>query len=646
MLGPPTSELVAGIQALVVAAVLLGLGYLVADLVVGDRDLDEVDRWGLALVGMCAFAFVGMLIHMATRGWFYSHPAIVRIVLLAALIGLGFLRSRRNQRTRGPLRLAAGLALLAVVVWGSPVFRMIPLTATADTQLHNGWISQMMAGETTPGGILTGDIPNYYPWLFHTLGAITATITPGQTPFHTLGPLHLLQVAGIVLALFALGRGLTARASTGVGAALLGAMSGGFGFVLLRGIDVVTDPRAGEGVDALRYHGDMLFSRSYNLSFHNLIPPFPRDFAFALLVSFVLLLALRARNRSAWIEVAAGATLGLVGLSGGETFIVATVLTLVVIAFDSDRRIATAARFVGAAFFVYGFWLVPIIVNYTRLEGFVSITHIRPIDLPGTAIAVSWGLATPLALAGAIVFARATRTERPIRLAAFFVAVSAVMLVASALIPSLIGDAFDTLGTKHRYWPILYLSVAVVGALGFTWLFDTLRRRSELVTALVGIVVFAMALASPVSASLATPSVIKKHEDVRSGMVESEDSLLHVVRDIGPGCTIATPQNMSRAVFGFTGFRMLAWTGNWLGENRARIRWAGIYEHITPEEQRIEDNRLLVTRPDDPLWRDIADEHDIDVVVTSEPPSGFEATPVMHSDEEYWVVQLNECSAS
>ncbi|HWC15331.1 MAG TPA: hypothetical protein VG929_12180 [Actinomycetota bacterium] len=647
MLGPPTSELVAGIQGLVVAVVLLGLGYLVADVFAGRRRLDEVDRCGLALTGLCVFAFVLMLVHMATSGWLYSHPLVVRLLVAGTVVGLGLRRIRNNERARGPLWLGLGLAALAVAVWASPVFRMMPLTATADTQLHNGWVDQLMAGETTPGAVLTGDIPNYYPWLFHSVGAVTTSITPGETPFHSLAPLHVLQVAGTVLALFALGRALTTRATTGVGAAVLGAMSGGFGFVMLRGLDVVTDPRGNDGADALRYQGDMLFSRSYNLSFHNLIPPFPRDLAFGLLISFVLLLALRARSASAWVDVASGISLGLVGLTGGETFIVGVVLVLAIVVFDAERKVATAARLLGPAVAVYAVWLVPVLVNYLRLDGFVSITHIIAVDLPATAIVLSWGLATPFAVIGGAAYASRARAERPVRLVALFVAVSGAMLVASALIPQVVGEAFDTLGRKHRYWPIFYLSVALVGALGFTWLLESVGRRSRAAAVAIVVVAFAVALASPVVATLATPDVVKPHDEVRDGMTRQDDSLLHVVRDAGPGCTIAAPQGVSREVFGFTGYRMLSWTGNWFGENRARIRWADIYDRITPEQERIDDNKLLTTRPDDARWGEVARRHDLDLVVVaadSPPPADLAPRPVTHGTDPYWVVQLQECA--
>src|SRR5205085_1514602 len=47
-----------------------------------------------------------------------------------------------------------GVVALGLVVWGSPVFRMLPLDHLGDTQLHMGWASQLLNGESTPSGPL------------------------------------------------------------------------------------------------------------------------------------------------------------------------------------------------------------------------------------------------------------------------------------------------------------------------------------------------------------------------------------------------------------------------------------------------------------------------------------------------------------
>ena len=593
-----------------------------------------------------------MVVHIATSGWLFAHPGVVRLSLsvVAALLLLRRL-TRRGGRDRRHLWIAFGLAGASLLIWGTPVFRMMPLTATADTQLHNGWIDQLMAGETTPGATLTGEVPNYYPWLFHSLGALTTEITPGSTPYHSLAPLQLIHVAGSVLALFALGRALTERSLTGFGAALLGGLSGGFGFVMLRGLDVVADPRAGDGAAALTYQGDLLFSRSYNVAFHNLAPPFPRDLAFGLLISLLLAFALRVRHTTGWIEVAAGIVLGLIGLTGGETFIVGAALAGGVIVFDSRTRVATAARLFVPALTLYALWLIPIALAYARLDGFVSITHIIPVALPATAIAVSWGLTTPLTLVWLATIMRARSGGRAVRLCVIAVVAAGAMLAASAVIPEVLGNAFDTLGRKHRYWPIFYLSLVLPAAVGFTAVVDWLRVRSRTLSIAAVALLACIAVASPVVASIALPTHIGLYPEIEAGMRREDDNLLHLLRIEGPGCVVAAPQTISREVFSFTGYRMVLWTGNWLGANRARIRWAAIYEHIAPEEQRIADNKLLVTAAADPeTWKQAAARYDVDLVVVPTERAGalalrgLESFPATYGMDQYVVMRVDDCA--
>ena len=653
MLGPPETELVAGLQALVVAGLLLGFGYLIADALAGRRGFDEVDRWGLSLFGLAGFSVAMMLVHLATRGWLFAHPAAV--VGAIALTG-GTLLVRRVARSADRdgkhLWIAAGLVVASVVVWGTPVARMMPLTATADTQLHNGWIEQLLAGDPMFEAVLTGDVPNYYPWMFHSLGAITSTLTPGGTPYHALAPLQLLQVAGAVLALFALGRALSNRAMTGFSAALLGAMSGGFGFLMLNGLDVVSDPRAEGGEAALRYQGDLLFSRSYNVGFHNLAPPFPRDLAFALLISFVLLLTLRLRRPGTWTDVAAGCCLGFVGLTGGETFIVGAVLALAVAISGGRGRLRAVAALLGPALTIYALWFVPIVINYGKLGGFVSITHIIAVALPATAILVSWGLATPLAVAALAHHRKRVVTDPALRLVMLFVLTSGVLLAVSAFIPGFLGDAFDTLGRKHRYWPIFYLAVSLLGAVGLTALLTRAREHSRVTGVVTLIVATGVAWASPVVASLALPTHIGRYPEIGAAMREESGSLLHELHELGPGCIVAAPQEIAREVFSYTGFRLVLWTGNWFGENRARIRWANIYDYIRSEADRIADNRSLLSGETDPAIIDTtAEEYGLDLIVVPDAERrgdayrGREVTETAYGRSRYAIVKLEECGS-
>ena len=45
---------------------------LIVDRLAGPREIDEADRWGLALFGICGFAFVLMLVHLVSGGWMFA----------------------------------------------------------------------------------------------------------------------------------------------------------------------------------------------------------------------------------------------------------------------------------------------------------------------------------------------------------------------------------------------------------------------------------------------------------------------------------------------------------------------------------------------------------------------------------------------
>ncbi|HSL68498.1 MAG TPA: hypothetical protein VK977_10135, partial [Actinomycetota bacterium] len=68
MLPAPPNPFVAGVEAAVVAAAALGLGYLCVDFVGRRWDLDRIARWGLAFPAFVAFVLVVMLLHIATGG--------------------------------------------------------------------------------------------------------------------------------------------------------------------------------------------------------------------------------------------------------------------------------------------------------------------------------------------------------------------------------------------------------------------------------------------------------------------------------------------------------------------------------------------------------------------------------------------------
>lgn len=632
MLGSPPNPFVAGVEAVLVAGAALALGYLCADLVARRSDLDSVARWGLALPGFVALVLVAMLLHIATGGAVLGNAWATRGLALAAAGALGVRRAiRRGERSppapRADRRAAAAAVALAVLVWGVPTFLMLPLDHTGDTNLHAGWASQLLNGEPVPSGPITGDIPNFYPWLFHAVAAFLARFTPGGRAYHVLGPLQLLLVAGAVLGLFALGRELTRRWTGGAAAAVLGGLAGGVGWVLLRGIDVVLEPRGDAGRAALRYGGDLLFRRSYNVAFHNLSPPFPRDLALALLIAFLLLLVAGVARRSLPLLAWGGAVLGLTGLAGGESFFVGGgVAVLTVLLVPGMSRLRAGAALLAPAAALYALWLVPLVWNYLRL-GFVSITLVGPVDLPPWAILVSWGISTPLAVWGVLRSLPGARTDPGLRVLVALLVVSGGILLASVLIPQTLGQAFLSLGRRHRYWPLLHLGVALWAALGATRLLEAAARRRRGLAVALAAALLATALPSPLVASAALPRRLGAPPALQAALRGDPGSVFNLLSPApGTRCTAAVPAGLSVHAWAYTGQRHVLYV--WSREyktNRARLRWRDIYAHIPGDDERIRANDILTTGSDPDTWREVADRFGVDVVVVPAKHAGATA---------------------
>lgn len=328
LLGPPSGALEAGLAAVVVATLLAWFGYALTGLVPAWRD-EPVTRWALAFPALVTFALALMLVHIATGGLLFQSVLAVRIVVgisAVVLAGLSIVRRLRRPSSwdvenRQALGLGVASSALAALVWFSPLVRILPIATRGDIAIHSGWTEQLLNGEAVPSSPITGDVPNYYPWLFHALLATLTHVTPGGHPFEALGPLQILQVLGVSAALFGVGYQLAGRWA-GCATALLGACAGGWGFLLARGPELVVDPRAEGGSAATQYAGDLLRVRSYNVSFGNLVPPYPRDVAFALLVASLFLVVRAAKGDGAHDYLAAGFVLGLVGLSQTDAFLV------------------------------------------------------------------------------------------------------------------------------------------------------------------------------------------------------------------------------------------------------------------------------------------------------------------------------------
>ncbi len=603
-------------KAAIVATALMGFGYLIVDALTGRRRLDGLSKWALAFPAVAAFSFVLMVLHIASRGRILSNLWLVRTVtsvLAAALLVWRFTRrERRTTVSKADIAAATAVVVVAVVVWAAPVLRVIPLAPeSADTRWHMGWASQLMNGESTPSSLITGAVPNYYPWLFHALVAFVAALTPGGRAFHTLGPLQFLQVAAAALTLFAIGRTIATNWIAGATTALFGAIAAGLPFALIGRIDaVIHTPRTGGP------------RGTYNASYNNLAPPLPRDLGYALLLAFLLLLIAGMLQRSPLLLVGAGGMLGLAGLTSAEFFFVGLGVAIVTVAMPGAvSRSVIALSVLAPAVALFATWLVPLVASYLRLGGFVNTTGVGPIILSPLEILLSWGLATPLAAYAVVRWLPSHRAEVGARIVVALAVVTGVLVLTSSIIPRVLGPGFMILGRSTRYWPVLHLAVAFLAGIGASELIARGAVWRPVAGVGVGVLLVALALPVPIAASVDVARSGQRASLLGSALLGNRANYLTEVGRRGRGqCVVAAPGNLPLLIFSYTGYRHVAYTGlrRHTG-NFARIRWRDIYRHIPPDRERLADNAVLTTGGSEPgPRRRLIEKYGVDVVVTGD----------------------------
>ena len=648
MMGPET-PLQAGLDSLVVAALLFVFGLLLANAVTSRLGLSTTVRLALAVPALAAFVCLVAVVHIISGGEVLSRPGLViggTVLVTLALIARLVLRpgGKRTPFWRdGDVLLVAGLALLAVAIWCLPVFTNVPVSFHGDVKRHMAWAAQLSAGHTTPTGVITGEIPNYYPWLFHAFTSFTAAFTPGGRVLHALGPIQVLLVAGNLFGFFAVGREVFGSRAAAGAAALLGSLSGGFGFLLTRAPDLVMDPRFPEEV--ARYEGDFMFNRSYNLAFHNLAPPFPRDLAFGLLIVMMLLLTIGVKQRRASLFVGAGVALGLIGLTAGESVVVAALFAFLLVCLGPGipRLNAAVAVFV-SAFVVYSLWLLPVMLNYARLGGFADTAGV-PVELPARMIVFSWGVAVPLAAFGVLSI---RRWRSPGGIVVVSYALATLIAVAAAGLAPRIDEGFMTLSRHHRYWPLVYVAVALAGACGAHVLWERLWAiRPSLVALPAAAVVFA-AIASPVMGTIAVTRLPVENKDLTDALLGDERNVLDVLgRTQGRRCELAAPQELSRVVPAHTGARLVYFPGN--TRNQAGIRWPELPDVVTDAVRMLDHKTLISGEADEAEWSRVVERYGVDRVIVSGTPAAwitnaYPTTPAEGNSDDYVVVETGPCS--
>lgn len=616
-----------------------------------------------------------------------SHPWVVKIIVLGTAAGLFLFRRRIKRRqltadqgspTASPAIAAedrrepwtiAGLVAATIILWCIPLALLLPLDYKGDTALHMGWANQLMNGATTIAGPVTGDIPSYYPWLFHVLVAIVAPFVPGGNPYHALGPVQVLQAVGMTLGLYGLGKALTGKQLTGVAAALFGSLAGGVGFVLLRGLDLVMNPRLADNTEGMRYIGDLFFIRPYNLAFNSLAPPFPRDVTFSMTPAFLLLMLLGVSRKNPGLQWAAGVVLGLIWLIHLDSMLVVVpFLALALLLPGRKGMLGLTARVLGAAVATWAIWAVPQAINYFRLDGYMSSAK-DAVVLPFLGILGAWGVITPFAIFGAVKWLPLFKEHTGVRLTAYFLAACSLVVVLSPLVPEYFGRGFTTLGFQHRYWPFVAMGVALFAALGATTIGQLTRNRPLMLISLCAVTV-ALAIPSPFLGSLALekklgsgadrallPNTLKLRESLRG----DDTALNRLYEKAGAECIVASPGRISSGVFAYTGFRQVLYLrtntdlhrferGAWV--RFGSIRWQSIYDHIPDDFSRVRANsRLTGGRGDSDRWQRTVSKWGVDAIVlrakVKDNPvfSRFSDQTTAQEGEPFVVVWVDDCKS-
>ncbi|MDP8956257.1 MAG: hypothetical protein M3N24_04770 [Actinomycetota bacterium] len=599
-------------EAVIETLFLLAFGYLIADVLVRRRDWDSTWTWALAVPALAGYAFILMLAHILSGGLVLSHAWVVRAItglVIAVLVARKFVtghwKLRWEPRQVIPVVVLVSLALL---IWGYPIARIVPLGNRGDIRWHLGWASQLLNGETTPNSILSGNIPNYYPWLFHSVVSFVAAFSPGGRAYHALPPLQLVQVSGVVLALFATGKLLGKSWVSGAAAALFGGFASGPLISKFPWLTAAPADLGGRG--------------TFNASFNNIAPPLPRDLGYAMFVSLLLLLLVATQQRSRGLLVSGGALLGLIGLTSWEWFFVGLALAalLVVVPTELGRSTKALALFVPAVT-LYATWAVPIAINYADLGGFINTTAREPPALTPLAILLSWGFVAPLAAFAVFRWLPRHRHEPWFPVLVALLASAAAFTFLPSVIPLVLGASFQTLGRASRYWPVFHFSLAVLAGVAAGDVVERISRRHVAPAVAVGAAILGLSIIVPIQQSVGLPERWDPFPGLAAGVLGRPSIYLEAASNGSADCVVAAPRFLQMPIFSFTGYRQQAYRGSDVhAGNYSRIRWRDIYERVPDDRERIADNNVL-TMGMGPVekWRETAQKYGVDMVVVTRP---------------------------
>lgn len=439
-------------MTLAAVSALAGLAawvWIVGGALVASRSAAE--RIGMGLMAALALAWLAMLAGAFGIGLLGSFWIPAALALAALAVALARRRPFAVARPAAlPLLVGAATGLLVA----APLLRwridqLWP--SHGDMLWHSGWIHQLQAGVSAPGGVYRGE-PNGYPWLFHAFAAWLAQTLPGGVN----DALVVVEVAGLAAAgvgVWLVARELGAGERGGAWSVGLFLAAAGVGWIWQHGPAALFRMN---GTNLGPFHGDLVLSNAMTPALGNLPPLVPRELGLAYApIALWLVLRARAGGSGGWWR--AGAAIALVALVAplAGVFCAGWAVLLAI-----AERTWAAWRALAAAAAVAAVWLLPLAIGYHRYHGFVSITIKHPVEPSLGQVLVALGIVLPLGLAGLAVIRQrdAAAFRRPLVVAALpLLAVVPVALLTSQA--SLLGT--PALERWLRYLPYLELGLVV-----------------------------------------------------------------------------------------------------------------------------------------------------------------------------------------
>ncbi|HYI45716.1 MAG TPA: hypothetical protein VE174_09710 [Actinomycetota bacterium] len=554
--------------ALAQAVLFVAIGWVLAEALF-DRigrpiTLGAPERMLFAIVGGVVFACGLMVGNIVTGGAIFGLAGIVPVMGVIVLVS-----GRRSFAVphNVPWMACVALACVVLFVFAAPSLAGGSGVRSGDSPWHLGWSQQLLNGEPVPTGPAAAYGRNAYPWGWHAVTATLVRLVPGSDALVAYEALQLIILLGIPLAAASLARRLDPNA--GLPAAAAASIVGGFGWLMARRPAFATTPS-----DA-RYGADLVVASPNSV--YELFPPaLPRELGLILLGAACSLIVFAVRSQQKSHALAAGLCTGLLGLVSAPLFLSALIWMLAAFVFGDRKGRGNLPWALLPAAFVFLLWAGPVIADYIRFDGFVDITARlgREWSLPEAIF--GWGLLAPAAAAGVVMIARDPRA-RPL-----LACLGGTMLL---LLFSYARGAFDwtlggnaTLLHQGRVWPAAHLLGAafagVAIARGFAWM----KQRSEVMSRVVMVLLFAIAVASPVLASLRLTEVIAAgHEgfiygrsDVGPGSFVRESARLLGPDDI---VRVQGSDRLAFTLFQFSGVKLADYDDPRFDRNDLRIRY-------------------------------------------------------------------------